>query len=234
MEEQTLILPSVTEDEIKNTLMELIAPNKMPQKEKISMIVGFKKMKFALLRSLNPVVSQICDCLLIGAHVAAMTLTNFFVERTLKLAIILKEGNGKTYNGEIPLDQLFKEEIDKYDEKEMGQTINKAKSLGVITKQESKFLEECRKKYRNPFSHAECLAIFNGVKTKIYETSLTNPTEMKESTVDLSYTPLFQEWGLPQYCKKHAFNYFIEIFALAHQIEERLRELYPKTKDFQK
>lgn len=223
MEEETIMIPTVTEVEVKETLAKLVDSSNMPY---ISKLIGIKKIKFSFMRSLNPIVDQVCDCLLINADIAAITLTNFLIERTLKLAVIIKEGKGKTYNGDIPLDQVFKEEIEMYDNKKMEQIINRGKSLGIITKEESEFLKGYRVKYRNPFSHAELGAILTGVTVTTYEASLSNPTDMVEKKASLSTTPLFQDWGLVQYCKKHSFAYFIEIVVLAHKIEERLQELY--------
>ena len=226
--EEDITLPIVTDIEVKEILAKLIDTNNMPY---ISILIGIKKMKFSFMRSLNPILDQACDCLLIKADIAAITLTNFLVERTLKLAVTIREGNGKTYSSDIPLEQVFKEEIEMYDNKKMEQTINRAKSLGIITKDESKFLKKCRVKYRNPFSHAELQTILTGSTVTTYEASLFNPTDIVEREVNLSTTPLFQDWGLAQYCKKHSFDYFIEIFVLARKIEKRLLDLYESNKN---
>ena len=226
--EEDITLPTVTDIEVKKTLAKLVDTSDMPY---ISILIGIKKMKFSFMRSLNPILEQVCDCLLIKADIAAITLTNFLVERTLKLAVIISEGNGKTYSCDIPLDQVFKEEIERYDKNKMEQTINRAKSIGIITKEESEYLKDYKAKYRNPFSHAELQAILAGVTITTYETSLFNPTDIVEKEVNLPTTPLFQDWGLAQYCKKHSFDYFIEIFVLARKIEKRLQDLYESNKN---
>lgn len=224
--ENTITLPAITKDDVRKTVDELINIDKILNSTTYLTIIALRKKSFTIMRSLNPIMHQICDCLIIDANIGAITLTNFFIERVLKLAIILKEGNGKTYNEDKPIDQVFKDEIDEFDDNEMEQSINKAKRICVITKEEAEMLKEFRKKYRNSFSHANTQQILDGVTTKIYKASLANPTDIEEEVVNLSTTPLFQEWGLPQYCKTKSFNYFIETFAIANKIEERLKILY--------
>ena len=109
------------------------------------------------MRSLNPIMHQICDCLIIDANIGAITLTNFFIERVLKLAIILKEGNGKTYNEDKPIDQVFKDEIDEFDDKEMEQSINKAKRICVITKEEDEIISSSFYLNRNVLNFEDIL-----------------------------------------------------------------------------
>lgn len=226
MEEETITLPTVTKDEVKKTIVELVDTNRILNDDKCLAIIAIKKKNFDLMDSLNPIIHQVCDCLLVDANIAAITLTNFLIERVLKLGVIMREGNGKSYNFNESLDQLFKHEIDNYDDKNMEQTINKSKSLGLITKEEAKELKGIKEKYRNPFSHASHKEILVGATTTITKLSSSNPNEIKEETVDISTFPLLQGFGLSEYCKKHAFNYLVETFVYACKIEERLKRLY--------
>lgn len=228
MEEETITLPTITKDEVKNAILGLIDINQILNNKDYWILFAIKKERLDLLNSLNPIIHQICDCLIINANIAAITLTNFLIERTLKLGIIIKEGNGKTYENDAPIDCVFKDEINNFDDKEMEQTINKTKTIGLITKDESKILKRFKSKFRNPFSHANFQKILDGSTTKLFKMSLSNPADFKEETANLSNTPLLQECGLPEYCKIQSFNYFVEIFAIALKIDNRLKKLYAK------
>jgi hypothetical protein len=76
-------------------------------------------------------IGEIIKCLIIESHSASITLTNNFLERVLKLALIQKE-SGIQPTKIIDWNETYSAS-DKYSSWEMNKTIEKCKELNIIT-----------------------------------------------------------------------------------------------------
>ena len=106
-----------------------------------------------VLNQLTYVISEICDCLIINANQAAITLTNHLFENMLKQALITIDSNGRYFDENEPMDKTFEAEVKEYDEKNLCDAIKQCKSKRLITQDEVLRLNYLKNIFRNPFSH---------------------------------------------------------------------------------
>lgn len=103
--------------------------------------------------TLDPIRNEICKCIICGLFQASITLTNFLLERSLKHCLsvgYIKENKRENIN----LDRTWIERITTYDKLELGDTINRACTQGLITKEQKNQLKDFKIKFRNPYSQA--------------------------------------------------------------------------------
>ena len=181
-----------------------------------------------ILNSLSPIISQICNCLLIDAHISVITTTNFLLERTLKLALIINDGNGKTYSENGKIENVFKKETIKFDKLDLSETIKTACEHKLITPEKEVELNKYRKNFRNAFSHAEYTRVFKGTKIQAVIGHLSSPNITQTEMVSIASTPLFQGPAISAFCKKNAFPYFTSVFELICLLDKNLYHLYRK------
>lgn len=195
-------------------------------------LIFIKYGKLNVLNGLKSIISEICNCLIIGNTQAAVTLTNHLFENSLKQTLITWDSQGKQFNDTQRIDETFKDEVEAYDDKDIEPNINKCKSKGLITKDEAKRLIELKNIYRNSFSHASYSKLFKNASTVMYSGSLKNPKEIKEETADISKVPLLYLLAQEQFAKSNALNYFLEVYEFIDKMDKKLLNLYPEVKEF--
>ena len=89
---------------------------------------------------LDPLRDEICKCLICGLNQAAVTLTNHLVESSIKKCLALKHSIDNKQD-DMKLEDAFKSGIEKYDKLELEDTINRARTQGLITKAQKKQLK---------------------------------------------------------------------------------------------
>ncbi|MEM6718017.1 MAG: hypothetical protein AAF611_01745 [Bacteroidota bacterium] len=173
----------------------------------------------------NTLIFEINKCLILELSRASITLTNYLLERLLKLALI----NNETGIGPFPIENwndIFEQPNKKYNSLSLNNTIKKCKELKLITEEEEKFLHKTiRKLIRNGFSHADSSAILSKLpdNTKMFQGSLTNPNEdLKEVNINQKVIPVFQAIQMENFAKSYAHPYFDFVFNLIFLIEKRL------------
>lgn len=117
-------------------------------------LIFIKYGKLNVLNGLKSIISEICNCLIIGNTQAAITLTNHLFENSLKQTLIIWDSQGRQFDDSKRIDETFKNEVETYDDKDIEPNINNCKRKGLITKDEAKRLIELKNIYRNSFSHA--------------------------------------------------------------------------------
>ncbi len=172
----------------------------------------------------NTLIFEINKCLILELNRAAITLTNNLIERLLKLALIESE----TGIGPIPIEDwnsTFRPPTEKYRRYNLGSTIEKCKKLDLINSEEKKLLfESIREMIRNGFSHADFDKVLVDYPDdiKMYQGSFTNPTELKEVTINQKLNPEIQAFQVENFAKYYAKQYFDFAFKLIFKIEKRL------------
>jgi hypothetical protein len=129
---------------------------------------------------LDPVRDEICKCIICNLHQAAVTLTNHLVESSIKKCLALKHSIDDKLD-EMKLEDAFKSGIEKYDKLELEDTINRARTHGLITKEQKKQLKKFKDEFRNPYSHATTAEIFKDTAIKGKSISLIegeNPEDL--------------------------------------------------------
>ena len=174
---------------------------------------------------------EISLCIMLGLFQAAITLTNHFLESLLKYALIAKESeNNLPEEADVKgrlIDSLveqYAEPIKKYDPAKLGNNINRACTLGLITKEQKKQLGEFRKYFRNAYSHADKGETFGdqtvpwqGVRLEDDGLHLDQKGEPLAATF-----PIGQSLIQAMQAETDAPDYFLYMDKLARQIREKL------------
>lgn len=155
---------------------------------------------------------EICLCLLYDLNQSAITLTNHFFENFFKTMIQLKLGYDKDNSNLV---KMYKEVIDKYDDKNLEIIINVACSNDIISKAQKEILKDLKRKYRNPYSHSSKKEIFGDDKLIGFQVNLNPKTKESsfsevmefETKYNIGVQSLFQEIK----AKQEALKYFIEL-----------------------
>ena len=179
-------------------------------------------MRVYNMPELDPLRFEISLCLLLGLDQAALTLTNHLTEWFIKLMVIYYETIQKQKDPDptksivTNVSELFKEGIDSYMGKEMGIIISRAKTLGIITKDEWKQLDLIRDQYRNSFGHADSNKIFGNSEVNLTGAKLTDEgivTE-KEKSSEIASLPFLHGRLKIEFARAHALDYFIFVDGL--------------------
>lgn len=185
----------------------------------------------------DPVRSEICECIICGFYQAAITLTNHLLESVLKKALIIAISvKNKTEQNDIV--NVFDDASAHFAKENLYNNIEQAYKVGLITDAEKDTLHNCRDNYRNAFSHADPRKTFSGISVpaKIFTTKdLDNPDEFfKRVFTDKPNIALSAEnnvivQGLVQSIKaeQQATQYFLTIDGV-------IRNLYSKLFDDKK
>lgn len=179
---------------------------------------------------------EICMCILFGLNQAAITLTNHLLEAFLKFSLINFEFAEKmkgTENTEIDVEtslDSFKDDIkeinEKYNSQDLSQNINRANSIGLITKDQKKILHDFRDKFRNSFSHADRKKFYGDMKVTaqavtIKDGKLLVGSEQDSKIFDLPFTHSIAQFQISEQIAHEYFNYLDKI----------IRDVIPKLID---
>ena len=222
---ESILLPKVSKHDMKRNRLLLV--ESLNDIKKIKELIGIKKSKLKILTQLNPIISELCDCLSINAYQASITFTNHLLEKALKAAIILDDGRKNVNNNNLRVDEVFKESYDRYDDMLMDQSIKKCCSIGLISKKEKSKLMEIKEIFRNPYSHANTTKILDNVTSKVTVGYLNNSNKIEEQVVNVGYVPFMQGNAQLEIAKKYGYEYFrIAIYIVAlldNELEKRYK-----------
>jgi hypothetical protein len=186
---------------------------------------------------LDPLRDEICKCIICGLNQAAMTLTSHLLESSLKKCLTMRFSI-ENKNDKTELIDAFKNGIDFYDDKHLDDTINRACSQGLITKEQKKTFKKFKDDYRNPYSHASTNKIFKDKKIKGAIVSMTekekeNPEEFIKKlfqieTNELPIIDILPVHGMAQVeiARESIIPYFSEV---DKTIREMLKKLKPNS-----
>ena len=168
--------------------------------------------------ALDPIRDEICRCFICGLYQSTITLTNHFLEKSLKFCLGIKYYIENKVDG-MEIKDAFIEGINKYDNLQLEQSINIACSQGLISKEQKQELKDFKNKFRNPYSHAN-KAIFTGksvkgkqVSTKDLENGLEDFLKLcfdnsKDEEIPIENLPFAQGFFHVEIAKDDCFPYF--------------------------
>jgi hypothetical protein len=152
---------------------------------------------------LDPVRHEVALCLIFGLPQAAITLTNHLLESLLKFALIYDHTIKNQPNTEPPtkasiraLRDWLRPAKELYMDKDLSFTIDRACSLGLITKKQKKRLHEFRQNFRNAFSHADKDKTFGDVVTEVTPARLEGARIVTEQPEEVSIADLLVAAGI--------------------------------------
>ncbi|MBP6971206.1 MAG: hypothetical protein KBB44_07330 [Bacteroidaceae bacterium] len=103
--------------------------------------------------ALDPLRDEICKCYICGLYQATITLTNHFLEKSLKYCLGLKYSIENIKDG-MEIQNVFIDGINKYDIYNLGRSIEEAFLQGLITEEQKQELKGFKDEFRNSYSHA--------------------------------------------------------------------------------
>jgi hypothetical protein len=183
---------------------------------------------------LDPVRAEICRCLVCGLNQAAITLTNHLLEMSLKTCLIFQYSK-KNKGADTGIFDFFDEGVKKYDNVDLGQSINAACTIGLLTKEQKILLHNFREKFRNAFSHGSLEKTFgdNATKAKVITTKDFNSIEelgkiafdeSKDREVKLTKLPMFRGIAQAMYAKQNGMPYFVEVDKIIRSMLSNLKD----------
>ncbi len=179
--------------------------------------------EYKVFYELEPVVNEIGKCLILKLNYAAITVTNHFLERLLKLALIHKSvgiGPKQLQN----LDNIFAIPTEKYGSLSLGNSIEQCKKENLLASEERDFLFEfVRDVIRNGFSHGDAKKVLSEMpdEKKYYHAAPGN-TEWTEMTFNPKLIPQIQTAHMESFANENAPLYADYTFQLMQKIELRL------------
>lgn len=193
----------------------------------------YTKIRFRLYNTyqwpeLDPVRNEICLCLMFGLSQAAITLTNHLMESVLKYSLIekLSKDNTPPRKGKAITDFVgkFADALGIYDNSDLSKNINKACSLGLITKEQKKLLHKFRIDYRNAYSHSEKEKTFGNRTIPMQALKIEDGKIVMDEQSQPEIARMLVGQGLIQakIAENEAPDYFIEVDNVVRYIRDKL------------
>ena len=190
----------------------------------------------SIMGSLTFLKFEILNCLILDFNNASITLTNHFVERMLKLSLILIETKNLTLSEPDKYSKKVNHLHQQYDHLYLHETLNHNKKKKLISEEEYKYLNNEGKMFRDSYSHAQIGKInneqpdnfsgqmfsFSDVKEKLTKGESNFTTRKIEiPSISPSVVPLYQNIS----AEKNALIYFTKVYEILINIEKRLEEI---------
>jgi hypothetical protein len=180
--------------------------------------------RFYYFSDLKSTIGEIIKCLIIEAHSASITLTNLFLERILKLALIQKASG--TQPSEIKDWNQTYSASDKYSGWIMNDTINECKKLKIISEQQFNELTDLRQTIRNGFSHYSPKKILRDSENTIDLIDKSDSENKKIEGLNYKEIPTLQNFFVRKFAKENSEDYFDYVFNLMLSIERHFKTEY--------
>lgn len=189
-------------------------------------IMNLSKTKLKVLKSLNPDIQEICDCLFLGKHMAALTMTNLLFETMIKLTLAYYDAQGRTLDEDgVEFENLLEHELNEHGEKTLNNNIITLWKKGIITDLGRDRLLELKDLYRNPYSHGSNNEYVNKATTTIYKGQLGSDV-IEECKVSVTGNPDLLLDARRTFVKQFGLSYFAELITYIELLDRRLYELY--------
>ena len=180
--------------------------------------------RFYYFTDLKSTIGEIIKCLIIEAHSASITLTNHFLERVLKLALIQKESG--TQPTKITDWNETYSACDKYSSWTMSKTIEECKKLNIITEHQYEDLTHFRQTIRNGFSHFDPKQILRDSVNTINIIDKSDSEEIKIAGINYKEIPTLQSFFVKRFAKENSEEYFDFAFNIMLSIERHFKKEY--------
>lgn len=182
------------------------------------------------LPELDPLRHEICLCIFFGLDQAAITLTNHFFEALFKFALINKESElqkAKKESGPPSVASFIKtieSAFDKYNSKDLSNNIDRACTIGLITKEQKKELQRLRDDFRNAYSHSDKEKTFRDGTIPAQAISLEGDQLTAGSVEEADVAKLIFAHGILQVNQANveAIPYFLYLDKVARQVIKKL------------
>ena len=162
---------------------------------------------------------EIIDCLLTGTYQAAITLTNHFLEKSLKMALVYHSTGGKKVHFADQM-QTYEEALAKFGDSDLSQTINACCSKGLIDKERKKTLQRHRDTFRNAYGHASADKTFGTLTAPSAILPTGNPAHYKIEVNTIASMPYIQGMAQQLLAEMDAIPYFKYVYETHKLLEQ--------------
>lgn len=216
----------------KETLHEYAAIRINRNYSKLEHFYSYELTHLSALRSLR---WEILSSLLLENNNASITLTNHFVERMLKLSLIVFETKNINLSEPEKYSKRIKHFHNQYDHLNLDATIRHNKKKKLISEQEAIYLNTICKTFRDSYSHAQIKTInkdhpdiflgnmfsLDDIKNKLEKGDL----QFNSTKIELpKESPIMAELYQTESARENALNYFAEIQNILMNIEKNIEE----------
>lgn len=180
--------------------------------------------RFYYFADLKSTIGEIVKCLIIEAHTAAITLTNHFLERILKLALIQKASGTQPSKITDWNETYFAS--DEYSSWPMHSTIRECRELNLISDSQYDKLTDFRQTIRNGFSHYDPKKILRDSENTIDLINKSDSENQKINGLNYKEIPTFQNFFVRKFARENSEEYFDYVFNLMLSIERHFKTEY--------
>ena len=191
------------------------------------LLTNISHTRFRVLNSLSSDIQEICDCLFLKKHMAALTLTNLLFETMVKLTLVYHEADGRTIDDGFEFENIYEDELNKYGNKNLGVNIEALYKKGIITAVGRDRLLDLKDLYRNPYSHGSNNQYVESASTIIYKGQL-GCDNIDECKVSVTGNPALLLDARRTFVKQTGLNYFVELVTYIEILDKKLYNLYQK------
>lgn len=143
---------------------------------------------------------EIRECIIFGLNGAAITLSGILVEFLLKYLIAIKEQGGFEYNSHL---------WDEMEKINLGQTIERAFKIGILTNDHVEKLKEFKNIIRNPYNHYNIKKITESVVWKGVKELNIKTKEIRELDIIAKDNPVIQAQAKSHVDANRVFDVFL-------------------------
>ncbi|WP_295797622.1 hypothetical protein [Mucilaginibacter sp.] len=152
---------------------------------------------------------EACNCYVIGATTACITLTNHLLERYCKELLIQVEFGPPFMRTSFQFDNSPSPDLSVYLNKDLSRTLAALKSKDLLSKETWKILDKYRDIFRNGFAHYDPALILKGLTYKISVMKMPGePIEEKE--LNLHQIP-HVGLAVEAFAEKNAWLYLVTV-----------------------
>lgn len=152
---------------------------------------------------------EVCNCYVIGATTACVTLTSHLLERYCKELLIHVDFGPQFMRINFQHDGTLPPDLSVYLNKDLSQTLAACKSKGLLPKETWKILDRYRDIFRNGFGHYDPALILKGLTYKVSTVQMPgDPKVEKEFNLhDIPHVGL----AIEVFAEKNAWPYFVTV-----------------------
>jgi len=188
---------------------------------------------------LQTIKYQICNCIIMGFYISAITLTNHLLEKFLKISLIYNDGKKDKGDLDKPfsLTQSIARSNKKYDDKILYDNIISAFEEKLIDETQKQTLIKMKDFFRNPYSHSDRGKMYGGSTVGITEVrgieEVMKILEGKEEELPkkqekLENLPFADFKFIHDFASDDCIPYLLELDKIIRCVE---KILYPKTRE---
>ena len=212
-----------TDEEVSNRITSAISVESEVNKRLLIMNLSHTKLR--VLNSLSSDIQEICDCLFLKKHMAALTLTNLLFETMVKLTLVYHEADGRTIDDGFEFENIYENELNKYGSKNLAVNIETLYKKGIITADGRDRLLDLKDLYRNPYSHGSNNQYVESASTTIYKGQLGS-NNIDECKVSVTGNPHILLDARRTFVKQNGLGYFTELVTYIEILDKQLYKLY--------